>query len=340
VAQGISFGVVPLPTPGLGGELARRAEALGFDACLFPDTQNLAGDPYSASCLGAHATSRIRLGPGVTNPVTRLPAVTASAIGTVHLESRGRAVLGLGRGDSSAAHAGVPAATTETLESYARTVQAYLRGETVAGPELDSGIGWLTAAGLDKVPLDMACTGPRTIQVAARVADRVSFAVGAAPERLRWALGVAREALAEARRDPEEVQFGAYLNIVADPSLSRARALARTGVGLVAHFSAMKGSRPDALPPQLRPVAERLATSYEMARHGRGDARQSQIVDDAFVDWFAIAGEPAYCVDRLRELSELGLRHVYVIGGAEHEGSLALVDAHELFAEKVMAVLR
>jgi len=336
----MEFGVVPLPTAGLGGELARRAEALGFDVCLFPDTQNLAGDPYSAACLGAHATTRIRLGPGVTNPVTRLAAVTASAIGTVQVESGGRAILGLGRGDSSAAHAGVPAATTARLEEYARTVRAYLQGETVAAGDLHSGIGWLAESGMPAVPVDLACTGERTIRAAARVADRVSFAVGAAPERLRWALEVARDALGEAGRDASDVQFGAYLNIVTDPDAARARALARTGVGLVAHFAAMKGSRVEVLPERLQPVATQLATAYEMARHGRTDARQSQILDDDFVDWFAIAGEPAYCVDRLAEVAQLGLHHVYVVGGAEQEGSLALVDAHALFADRVLAALR
>ncbi len=43
------------------------------------------------------ATSRLGLGTGVTNPLTRHPAVTAAAIATVQLESGGRAVLGLGR---------------------------------------------------------------------------------------------------------------------------------------------------------------------------------------------------------------------------------------------------
>src|SRR5438046_2706929 len=51
--------------------------------------------------LAAQATTRVRLGPGVTNSVTRDPAVTASAALALQAESGGRAVLGIGRGDSS-----------------------------------------------------------------------------------------------------------------------------------------------------------------------------------------------------------------------------------------------
>src|SRR6478672_8684098 len=82
-------------------EVARTFEALGFATLLFPDSQNLAPEVWQQLALAAAATSRIRLGPGVTNPVTRDPAVTACAAATLQLASGGRAVLGLGRGDSA-----------------------------------------------------------------------------------------------------------------------------------------------------------------------------------------------------------------------------------------------
>jgi alkanesulfonate monooxygenase SsuD/methylene tetrahydromethanopterin reductase-like flavin-dependent oxidoreductase (luciferase family) len=80
---------------------AARIEAWGFDGMLLADSQNLNADIWVELGLAAAATDRIRLGPGVTNPATRLPAVTASAVATLQQESGGRAVLGLGRGDSA-----------------------------------------------------------------------------------------------------------------------------------------------------------------------------------------------------------------------------------------------
>src|SRR4051812_39646338 len=85
---------------------AQQAEAAGFDGVTIVDSQNLSGDCYVALAAAAGETDRIKLGTGVTNPFTRHAAVTACAISTVHAESGGRAVLGIGRGDSALAHLG------------------------------------------------------------------------------------------------------------------------------------------------------------------------------------------------------------------------------------------
>ena len=88
------FWQIRFPIPGMTQALAREAEENGWDGLVFADTQNLSGDPYTGLSLAAKATERLKLGTGVTNPVTRHPAVTASAIMTVQVESDGRAELG------------------------------------------------------------------------------------------------------------------------------------------------------------------------------------------------------------------------------------------------------
>ena len=110
---------------------ARRAEDEGWDGLGVVDSQNLAADPYAELALAASATSRIRVGTAVTNPVTRHPAVTAAAIATVHAESDGRAVLGIGRGDSSLAHLGLSPAPPAVFARYLERLQGYLRGDEV-----------------------------------------------------------------------------------------------------------------------------------------------------------------------------------------------------------------
>jgi hypothetical protein len=52
---------------------------------------------------------------------------------------------------------------------------------------------WLPA-GLPKVPLDVAATGPQVIEMCAPIAERVTFSVGAIPERMSWTLDLARAA--------------------------------------------------------------------------------------------------------------------------------------------------
>src|SRR4051812_32622673 len=212
--------------PGHGPVWAERAEQRGFDGGLMVDSQNLVGDCFIGLALAAKATSRLQLGTGVTNPWTRHPAVTASAIATVQAESGGRAVLGIGRGDSSLAHLGLAPAPVATFARFVDDVQGYLRGDDVrldpgagidrlglAGRPVTSRLHWLPP-GSAKVPVDVAATGPKVIAVGATLADRLTFAVGAHPERISWALDTARAARRSAGLDPASMSFGAYVNCV------------------------------------------------------------------------------------------------------------------------------
>ena len=310
------FGMITEPSAGYTARLAARIEAMGFDLLLTPDTQNLCGDPYGQLSLAAAATRSLKLGTGVTNPVTRAAAVTASAMATLQIESGGRAICGLGRGDSSCAHIGRRQATTAEMRTYAQAIQSYIRGGDVMIDGKPTTLRWVEPGDIPPVPVDIACTGPRTIRMAADVADRVSFAVGSAPERIDWALATLNERLAETGRDRNQLSIGAYINLVCDPDEARALALARTIAGLVAHFAGMKHAPVDHLPPQLKPLAIKLKTAYDMKHHNLDEGSHMSLVDDAFVDWFTIAGPAAKCIDRLGHLIDKGLQHVYILGGS------------------------
>jgi 5,10-methylenetetrahydromethanopterin reductase len=296
--------------------MAESAEADGFDGIGFGDTQNLAADPYIGLALAARVTSRLLLGVRVATPATRHPTAAANSIATVHLESGGRAVLGVGRGDSSATASGVG---PMPLRGYLETVQ-----ECLAGPRQ---LWWLPSD-LPKVPVDVAATGPRTIALGARLADAVTVTVGAEPSRVSSAVAMARPA-----------SVGAYVNVVAHPSLDVARQLVRGPAAAYAHFSGMGPSAPGAHPDDL-PVFASLAANYDRRRHGRSDASHIRFLDDAFVDRFAVAGPPAYCVDRLAALADCGLDRIVVVGPARDGDPEERKLAVELFAKEVLPGLR
>ena len=98
--------------------LAQKCEQLGFDGLTLTDSQNLSNETYIALTLAARATSTLMLGPGVTNPLTRHAAVTASAIATLQEVSEGRAILGIGRGDSSLFNIGHKPVPPSTFQNY------------------------------------------------------------------------------------------------------------------------------------------------------------------------------------------------------------------------------
>ena len=110
------FGLIVEPSATYTAPLAKRIEAMGFGYFLAPDTQNLCADPYGQLNLAAVATTTLRIGTGVTNPITRDSAVTAGALATMQVESGGRVICGIGRGDSSAAHIGKKQASGKQME--------------------------------------------------------------------------------------------------------------------------------------------------------------------------------------------------------------------------------
>ena len=80
------------------GDVAREAEAMGFSTLWVWDTPIYTKDAYVALTVAAQATEKIRLGPGVSNPLTRHASVIANGIATLDDLSDGRTVLGMGRG--------------------------------------------------------------------------------------------------------------------------------------------------------------------------------------------------------------------------------------------------
>ncbi len=339
------IGIVMEPSPGYTARLARELEAMGFDILLCPDTQNLSADPYGQLSLAAASTSRLRLGTGVTNPITRDAAVTASALATLQRESGGRVLCGIGRGDSSAAHIGRRNATTAELRTYVERVRAYARGEPVDRDGQVSQLRWLQEGEVVPVPVDVACTGPKTIRMAADVADRVSFAVGSAPERVQWALDTLHARLQETGRSRQSIQVGAYVNLVCDKDEARAIELCRMISGMVAHFAGMKDAPVDHLPPQLKELAIAMKRGYDMAHHAQDEGSHLTMVSDDFVEWFSICGPPAKCRDRLALLVEMGLDHVYLLGGSpvphpHGERQAGMVEQARLFASEVLPAFR
>ncbi|ETW95753.1 LLM class flavin-dependent oxidoreductase [Candidatus Entotheonella palauensis] len=332
------FWRVSFPVPGQSENMAQSAEQDGWDGLYFPDTQCLSGDIYSAMCLAAKATQQLKVGTAVTNPVTRHPSVTASAIATVQVESDGRAVLGIGRGDSSLAYIGQRPAPVLTLETYLGQVQCYLRGEPVDIDGYSSQNMWIHMIGQPKVPVDVAATGPRVISLGARMAERLTFAVGADAARIRSAIDLAKTARAAAGLNPDDLSFGAYVNVACDDDIKRARAIIKGSVGTFAHFTGMSAANSEGLPDAA--IYRHIGANYDMANHARGAAGHMQSVPDEFVSRFAVTGNASYCVNRLGELIALGLDRLVLLTGSGDSHSDHTAASMERLASDVLPQLR
>jgi 5,10-methylenetetrahydromethanopterin reductase len=342
------------------GDQAANAERHGWDGMLLPDSQSVLGDVYVALTAAALATTSLRLGTGVTNPFTRHPAVAAAAIAGIQELSGGRAVLGIGRGDSSLAHLGLAPAPPAVLDRVLGQLRAYLHGQSVAfdpsdrigmpgadtlpiaGAPTSGGLRWLNPE-IPPVPIDVAATGPKVIALGAPHADRMTFAVGADPARLSWAMNVARQARERAGLDPESLSFGAYLNVIAHPDATIAVELAATGVSTLARFSALHGTVSASVDATDTATLRRLTTTYDMREHGSATASHRTAVDRDYIARFGIAGTAEHCVQRLSQLADIGLNRVVVLGGFS-DGSIGgaenLAISHTVLCDEVMPALR
>jgi 5,10-methylenetetrahydromethanopterin reductase len=338
---------------------AQEAEAAGWDGLLVVDSQNLSGDPYVSLALAAVVTKRIGLGTGVTNSVTRHAAATATAITSVDRISSGRAVLGIGRGDSALAHLGRAPARLKQFERYLEQLQAYLAGDSVPFGEIDiphefappmselhlhdappdSRIGWITDGvrkGNAKVPVEVAASGPKVIAMSALHAERVMFTLGADVERLQWGIELAKKTRRDAGLDPDAITFGAYINMGCHTDIEKARGLVRGGLTTFARFSVMHGKANGPVSAKDRKQLETLVTNYDMKQHTRADSRQAGTLADDFVDRFAVVGSPERCVERLKSLAALGLDKVAISGGTRGASAEDAAVNRDLVAKHVL----
>ena len=352
VRTGVELWTSSRSVPGASGPTARRTEDEGWSGLTFTDSQNLSGDTYVALTVAAGATERLRLATGVTNPWTRHPAVTAGAIASVDIESGGRAELGIGRGDSALAHLGLAPAPVAALREYLDVVRTLLRGDAVpmdrvaqaavhrigsglplgAAPE-DSRLRWVAEryAGRPPVPVFVVASGPKVIRTAAELADRVTLAVGAEPRRLRWAVE-------EARAARPDVRLAAYVNVVVDESADRAREVAAGSIASFARFSGMHGKVGGVVSEEQRAVMEAIPRQYDMNRHFSTGA-QASLVTGAFAAGYAILGPASYCVERLIELTELGVDRFHVVGASRDIDPEIARGYHDRFVAEVLPQL-
>ncbi len=134
----------------------------------------------------------------------------ASAFATLHHVSGGRAHIGVGRGDTALELVGIKPPSASRFEALLGELQAYLRGDPVDVGGFQSRISWLPVQGKSKVPVDVFGSGPHAIDVAARLGDKTTVAVGAERERIEWAVRTTR---GEESRGPKAVvnEIGAPL---------------------------------------------------------------------------------------------------------------------------------
>src|SRR5713226_1766590 len=127
----MNFGVGLFPTEPVPRmvQLARQSEELGFSNVWVGDSHLIWGEAFVNLAAIAASTSRVTVGTGVTNPLTRHPSVLASGFATLEQMAPGRVAIGIGLGDSSVVTMGMRPARMAQFESSVSMLRALLAGE-------------------------------------------------------------------------------------------------------------------------------------------------------------------------------------------------------------------
>ncbi|MFT5531327.1 MAG: 5,10-methylenetetrahydromethanopterin reductase [Candidatus Poriferisodalaceae bacterium] len=336
---------IGIPDPLRGGEVAKRLEDEGYDGIVVVDSQCLAPDSFVGLTVMAQATTTLGIGTGVANPVTRHPAALAAAAAAVNVvsangDSGGRMVLGIGRGDSALFHIGQEPAPLREFKPFLADLCKYVRGEIVDQDGTPSSLRWFKNwPQKHHVPVDVACTGPKIIQYAATVADRITFAVGVNPDRIRWGIDLARQARTDAGLNPDDLRFGAYVQCAAHPDTDKAVALVRGTAGTFAHFSGMEGSTGEGQTAEDRAQFESVHENYERKKHTMATARHAQALDDDFIRRFAAVGPADEVIARLQSVVDEGVDRLVFTFPSRDTNVDDQKIAKTLFADEVMPAL-
>jgi probable F420-dependent oxidoreductase len=255
-------------------------------------------------------TSRLKVGPMVTNPGTRTWEVTASTFATLNDMFGNRTVCGIGRGDSAVRVTNGAPTTLATLREAVHVIRELANGRSVDYKGSQLRFPWSSGSRLE---VWVAAYGPKALALTGEVGD--GFILQLADLSIaEWTIKAVRDAAAAAGRDPESITIcvaaPAYVTDGSSEALAHGREQCRWFGGMVgnhvADIVARYGDHSAAVPQALTDYIKGRQ-GYDYNEHGQAGNVHTQFVPDEIVDRFCIVGPPATHIERMNALKQLGV---------------------------------
>ncbi|GIF53229.1 methylenetetrahydromethanopterin reductase [Asanoa ferruginea] len=285
--------------------LAKQAETLGFSHVWTFDSHLLWEEPFVIYSQILAQTSRVMVGPMVTNPGTRDWTVTASLFATLNEMFGNRTVCGIGRGDSALRTLGYKPTTIAELRECVTLIRELAHGREADYKGRPVHFPWVKDGQLD---MWIAAYGPRALALAGEVGDGYILQL-ADPDIAAWMIGSVRAAAEKAGRDPLSVKFCVAAPAYVGDDLAHQRDQTRWFGGMVGNHVAdiverygESGAVPQALTDYIR-----ARKGYDYAEHGRAGNTHTDFVPDEIVDRFCLLGPIEAHLEKLERLRELGV---------------------------------
>ena len=291
----------------------RDFEAQGFANLAMPDSQSLWPEMYVQLSVAALESENLVLWPAVTNPLTRHPAVAASAIASLEQLAPQRVWFNLGSGDSAVYNLGLRGAGLATLREHLVSIRALLdkgeaqyRGDAIR-------LTWPTR----RIPIYVTAEGPKTLELAGELADGVLIGTGLQADLIADARDHVARGAKRAGRNPDALDLWWFVKWNLDDDRSRAIREARMTLTASANHAfrfTLNGKR---IPEEYKDKIRTLQRTYVFAEHESvgADRRNAEVVDqlgltEYLAERFTLCGAPAYFRDRIAELAEAGAENL------------------------------
>jgi 5,10-methylenetetrahydromethanopterin reductase len=299
--------------------LIRDVEAAGFDGVGILDSQLLCRDTFVTLGQAATQTSRLTLFPAVTNPFTRHASVLAGATQTVEELAPGRVKFVVGTGYTSASTIGRKPATLADMRACITAVRALLSGASVDFGGTPGRLGY--AAGR-RIPILMAASGPRAIELAGEVADGALILAGFNRGIVERALSLLETGARRAGRRLDDLEIIWAVRTGTAATTAEARRLARP---IAVHWGILRWGGHWVEPAGLRipklDIPDAVWKIYPDLSHAHDwDAAidaTSFVPDDVVADLcdaLGLVGTAEHCADRILDMWKLGVRNLYLMG--------------------------
>jgi 5,10-methylenetetrahydromethanopterin reductase len=300
-------------------KLLREVEVAGFDGVGILDSQMLCRDTFVTLAQAATQTSRLTLFPAVTNPFTRHASVLAGGIASVEELAPGRVKFIIGTGYTSASTIGRKPATLAEMRACIATVKALLAGEAV---DFDGTAGRLGYASGRRIPVIMAASGPKAIEVAGEIADGVLLLVGFNRGIVETALAHLERGAKRAGRRLDDLEIIWAVRTGTAATTAEARRLARP---IAVHWGILRWGGHWLGPAGIRiptlDIPDAVWKVYPDLSHAHdwdaAIAATSFVPDDVVAqlcDALGLVGTADDCAARILEMSKLGVRSLYLMG--------------------------
>jgi 5,10-methylenetetrahydromethanopterin reductase len=169
-----------------------------------------------------------------------------------------------------------------------------------------------------KVPIYIAASGPKMLELSGRIADGIIVLVGVADEYIAHAKEKIAAGANVAGRKLEDINLVLWVPCAVSENAPAKDAVKAHVARVVAH------PLPYVLDPNEQKVLAEIRKTYDYYHHMDQEANHAEVIPDWLVDKFAIAGTVAQCRAQIERIKKSGIQQIAIIpysapGGSREE---------------------